>query len=352
MNKPIKVLIVDDSQLIRQLLIAMLSSDSNIEVVGAAIDPYDAREKIKRLKPDVLTLDIEMPRMDGITFLSNLMRLRPMPVIMISTMTEKGADITLQALELGAIDYITKPKIKVKDSLPALSREIISKIKLAAKANISVLEHNFNRQQFSPPATLSGHQVLGRKIELIAIGASTGGTEAIKQVLLSLPKNMPPIVIVQHMPPGFTTSFAQRLNALTELDVKELTKSRQPLKQGEAYIANGAQHMVINSSSGHYIANCTDTDLVNRHKPSVDVLFDSIADNCSKSIIAVLLTGMGSDGAAGMKRLYSNGAITIAQNESTSVVWGMPRAAIEMGAAGEVLPLQKIGQYLVDSSYN
>ncbi len=352
MNKPIKVLIIDDSLLIRQLLEQIISSDNNIEVVGTAIDPYDAREKIKQLNPDVLTLDIEMPRMDGITFLSNLMRLKPMPVVMISTLTEKGANITLEALELGAVDYIAKPKVNVKESLPALTREIIGRIKLAAKANVSALERNFNREQFTSPATTVNKQSLGEKTGLIAIGASTGGTEAIKQVLLSLPKDMPPIVIVQHMPPGFTESFAARLNALTQLDVKELKDNQQSLKMGEVYIANGAQHMVINGRRGRYSASTEDSEPVSRHKPSVDVLFNSIADNCDNSIIAVLLTGMGIDGASGMKRLYDNGATTIAQDKNSSVVWGMPRAAVEQNAAGEILPLRKIGQFLVDRCYN
>ena len=352
MNKPIKVLIVDDSQLIRKLLLEIISSDNNIEVVGTAVDPYDAREKIKQLNPDVLTLDIEMPRMDGITFLSNLMRLKPMPVVMISTLTEKGADITLQSLELGAVDYIAKPKVKVAESLPELSKEIIGKIKLAAKANVLALERNFNREQFANPAVVDEKRSLKKKIGLIAIGASTGGTEAIKQVLLSLPAKMPPIVVVQHMPAGFTASFSARLDSLTKLNVKELTESRQPLKAGEVFVANGSQHMVISGKNDNYYASTDDSDPVNRHKPSVDVLFNSVTENCDDSVIAVILTGMGIDGASGMKRLYEKGVLTIAQDKESSVVWGMPRAAVEQNAAAEILPLQSIGQHLVDRCYN
>ncbi len=351
MSKKIKVLIIDDSQLIRHLLEEILSSDEHIEVVGTATDPYDAREKIKLLNPDVLTLDVEMPRMDGITFLSNLMRLKPMPVIMISTLTEKGADITLQALELGAIDYIAKPKVKVNETLPALSKDINAKIKLAAKANVQALEQIVNRDQFASRATIEAGQQRNHKIELIAIGASTGGTEAIKQVLISLPEEMPPIVIVQHMPPGFTTSFADRLNKTTSIAVSELTEQRLPLKAGHAYIANGDQHMVITGKNGQYYGGVEDSAPVNRHKPSVDVLFNSIAQNCGGNNVALLLTGMGIDGASGMKNMLDNGSLTIAQDESSCVVWGMPRAAVEREAAAEILPLQNIGQFLVNACY-
>ncbi len=351
MSKKIKVLIVDDSQLIRHLLEEIISSDERIEVVGTATDPYDARDKIKLLNPDVLTLDVEMPRMDGITFLSNLMRLKPMPVLMISTLTEKGADVTLQALELGAIDYIAKPKVKVNEALPALSHDINSKIKLAAKANIQALERNFNREQFSKTATIQAGKKRNHKIELIAIGASTGGTEAIKQVLMTLPVDMPPVVIVQHMPPGFTASFADRLNKNTLIEVSELTASRLQLQAGHAYIANGEQHMVVSEKDGRYFASVEDSDPVNRHKPSVDVLFNSLVQNCSSNNVAVLLTGMGIDGANGMKNMLDHGSLTIAQDENSSVVWGMPRAAVQREAAAKVLPLQEIGQFLVNSCY-
>ncbi|ARN74978.1 protein-glutamate methylesterase/protein-glutamine glutaminase [Oceanicoccus sagamiensis] len=351
MSKKIKVLIVDDSQLIRHLLEEILSSDERIEVIGTATDPFDAREKIKQLNPDVLTLDVEMPRMDGITFLSNLMRLKPMPVIMISTLTEKGADITLQALELGAIDYIAKPKVKVNEALPTLSKEINAKIKLAAKANVQALERIFNREQFSSTVAVKAGQQRNQKIELIAIGASTGGTEAIKQVLMSMPTDMPPIVIVQHMPPGFTKSFAERLNKTTGISVRELTEQRLPLTAGHAYLANGDQHMVISEKQGQYFAGVEDSDPVNRHKPSVDVLFNSLAQHCSNNNVAILLTGMGIDGASGMKNMRDNGSLTIAQDENSCVVWGMPRAAVERDAAAEILPLEKIGQFLVNSCY-
>jgi len=350
MNKKINVLIIDDSQLIRHLLEKILSSDEHINVVGTATDPYDAREKIKQLNPDVLTLDIEMPRMDGITFLSNLMRLKPMPVIMISTLTKKGADITMQALELGAIDFITKPRIKVNESLPALSRDINAKVKLAAKANMQALQYMLQTEQ--PPSELTAKQGKKRnqKIELIAIGASTGGTEAISKVLMSLPKDMPPIVIVQHMPPGFTASFAKRLDKNSTITVSEVTEHRLPLLAGNAYLASGGQHIVVSKKNGTYYAGVEDTEPVNRHKPSVDVLFNSISQNCSNNI-AVLLTGMGIDGANGMKNMLDNGSLTIAQDEKSCVVWGMPRAAIEREAATEILPLQKIAPFLVYTCY-
>jgi two-component system chemotaxis response regulator CheB len=344
------VLIVDDSQLIRKLLIEILSQDANIEIVGTAIDPIDARAKIKRLNPDVITLDIEMPRMDGLTFLEKLLRLRPMPVVMISTLTEKGADITMQALQLGAVDFIPKPKLDVMSALPALSAEIISKVKHAARANVSALTKSVCRE-----APYSSPQPTGprsNKYELIAIGASTGGTEAIKQVLRVLPAKMPPILIVQHMPPGFTQSFANRLNQLYKLEVKEFNQSSEELKANHVYIANGAEHMIIQRSAGKYRLLRDVSEPQNRHKPSVDKLFNSIADTCGDRAIGIILTGMGMDGANGMKNMRNSGALTIAQDKDSSVVWGMPRVAVEQNAAIQVLPLTQIGEQLVQRCFS
>lgn len=347
----VKVLIVDDSALIRKLLTELLGADPSIEVVGAAEDPFDAREKIKQLNPDVLTLDVEMPRMDGITFLRNLMRLRPMPVVMISTLTEKGADTTLQAMELGAIDYIAKPKVDVNTELSALAADICSKVKQAARANVAALEHNIQQQQFSPPIEPLPAEKPGKRIRLIAIGASTGGTEAIKEVLSGLPEQMPPIVIVQHMPDGFTASFAQRLDKLLNLSVSEVTGVGDLLKPNHVYIANGARHFRVAAVGGAFKGYSEPGEPVNRHCPSVDVLLDSVAEHAGAAAIGVILTGMGIDGASGLGKMRELGAETIAQDEKSSVVWGMPRVAAQQGAASKVLPLGEIGRHLVEACY-
>jgi len=350
MAKSIKVLIVDDQALIRQLLHSILSQDPDIEVIGTAVDPFDARKKIKQLNPDVITLDIEMPQMDGITFLKNLMRLRPTPVVMISTLTEKGADITLEALEIGAIDYIPKPKIAVESELPAIASQIIEKVKNAALANLHALEPNTNQEQ-SRYALKPSTSKQNNRIDLIAIGASTGGTEAIKEVLRRLPNAMPPIVIVQHMPAGFTTSFAARLEQMLDLNVEEFTSKSKQLLPNHIYLANGSQHLSVKEKGSHFFGITDDSEEVNRHKPSVEVLFSAVAKHCKNRAIGVMLTGMGSDGAKGMLSMKNAGAITIAQDEASSVVWGMPRAAAELGATTTILPLQKIGKFLVKQVY-
>lgn len=356
----VKVLIVDDSELIRSLLTEILSSDPAIDVVGTAFDPLDARDKIKQLNPDVLTLDVEMPRMDGITFLKNLMRLRPMPVVMISTLTEKGAETTLQAMELGALDYISKPKVQVDKELSALAQEICTKVKQAARANVEALVQNIQQRQFSgttsSATTSATTQPLpadkpSNNIKLIAIGASTGGTEAIKEVLCGLPSQMPPIVIVQHMPAGFTASYAKRLDQLMKLTVTEFNESGVLLKPNHVYIAHGAYHLRVQQLGGVLKGYVDSGEPVNRHKPSVDVLFDSVAEYCGASAVGVILTGMGIDGASGLGRMRETGALTIAQDEKSSVVWGMPRVAVQQGAAKEILPLMQIGRFLVDSCY-
>ena len=345
----IRVLIVDDSRLVRELLSAVLSADPTIEVVGSAADPFEAREMIKRLDPDVITLDIEMPRMDGITFLKNLMRLRPMPVVMISTLTEKGADITVEALELGAVDFIPKPKLGLQEGLSAIAEEIQGKIKLAAKVDVAVIEENFRWQETLTEQRVLAEEAKGRvsdSVRLVAIGASTGGPEAVKKIITELPGQMPPIAVVLHMPAGFTESFARRLNKFTPLTVTELPSEQTELRRNHVYIAYGDRHMLVRSVGDKIIGVQDDQSPVHRHKPAVDVLFDSVARELPGAAVGVLLTGMGIDGANGLKQLLDAGCTTIAQDKKSSVVWGMPRVAAEMGAAQEILPLAKIAQDL------
>jgi two-component system, chemotaxis family, protein-glutamate methylesterase/glutaminase len=346
MNK-IRALIVDDSALVRQLLTEILNSDPSIEVVGSAPDPYIAREKIKKLNPDVLTLDVEMPRMDGITFLRNLMRLRPMPVLMVSSLTEQGADMTFQALEIGAIDFVSKPKVDVAHSLEQYSEEIIEKVKTAARARIHTRPAAAAPIQVQPKlsadAVLESHQRMHLKTteRVIAIGASTGGTEAIKDILAHMPADSPGIVITQHMPEAFTASFAQRMDSLSPMVVRE-AKDGDQIFSGHAFIAPGNRHLLVARSGARYICKINDGPPVNRHRPSVDVLFRSVADNVGPNGVGVILTGMGDDGAQGMREMHEAGIPTFAQDEKTSVVWGMPGSAVKLGAIDEVLPLERI----------
>ncbi len=348
-----KVLIVDDSALIRQMLTEILNGAPGIEVVGAAPDPYAAREKIKKLNPDVLTLDVEMPRMDGITFLSNLMRLRPMPVVMISTLTEQGADVTLRALELGAVDFISKPRLDVTHALQEYSDEIITKVRTAALARVKPLERHMST---STPATekhttdailtsSTGKRHFHTTDKIIGIGASTGGTEAIKVVLRGLAPDMPGIVITQHIPAAFSAPFAARVNDQSQMTVVE-AKDNQQVLPGHAYIAPGNRHLLVKRDGARYICRLNDGPPVNRHKPSVDVMFRSLAQNAGPNTIAVMLTGMGDDGAAGMGEMKEAGATTLAQDEKSSVVWGMPGEVVKRGFADEVLTLMKISSRL------
>jgi two-component system chemotaxis response regulator CheB len=345
--KKTKVLIVDDSQLIVKILHSILSEDPAIEVVGTAEDPYVAREKIKTLNPDVITLDIEMPKMDGITFLRNLMRLRPLPVVMISTLTEVGASVTLEALEIGAVDFIPKPKTTDPNLFKPLAASIRNKVRQAAKVNASVFEMA-ERSGLTKKAVHRTPTNRRDKPELIVIGASTGGTLALKELFSALPKGMPPIAVVQHMPQGFTASFAERLDANSELTVLELQEELTDLMPGHVYIARGDKHMVLTKSGARYQGFTQDSEPVNRHKPSVDVLFDSVIDWGSNRIMSMILTGMGADGAQGMLRLRQKGVLTVAQDEASSVVWGMPRVAVENNAAEYVLALDKMPQFMVD----
>lgn len=349
----IKVLIVDDSMLVRKALTRILSSDPEIEVVGAAEDPYVAREKIKVLKPDVITLDVAMPRMDGITFLRNLMRLNPMPVVMVSSLTGHGAVETLDALELGAVDYVTKPTSGDSEVLSRYREELLHKVKSAARANTGNLGL-FSRQAeltadaaASRPASTpltNPADILRRarlKNKIIAIGASTGGTEAIRAVIEQLPQGLPPIVISQHIPESFSAPFATRLNHHSAIEVKQAEEGDLILP-GYAYLAPGDDHLIIARENGHLRCRLSKSAPVNRHRPSVDVMFDSVAKVMGNNAIGVILTGMGNDGAKGLKNLLDSGAKTIAQDEKSSVVWGMPGEAVKLGAAQHVIGLNNI----------
>jgi len=347
-----RVVVVDDSALVRSLLSEMINRQPDMECVGAASDPYVAREMIRNLDPDVITLDIEMPRMDGIDFLAKLMRLRPMPVVMVSTLTERGADVTLKALELGAIDFVSKPKVGVADGLRQLQNDITEKVRIAAKARVHRLPAA--SPNAPPPAqgttsTTTPPTSLGRLSteKIIFIGASTGGTEATKEVLMALPADCPAVVITQHMPPGFTRSYAARLDGLCRISVKEATDGERILP-GHAYIAPGGLHLSVERSGANYVARVQDGEPVNRHKPSVEVLFKSAARTAGRNAVAIMLTGMGGDGAKAMREMRDAGAYTIAQDEATCVVFGMPREAIAAGAVQEVLPLNKVATHLMD----
>ena len=353
----IKVLIVDDSALIRRLLSEILGDAPGIEVAGTASDPFVAREQIKKLNPDVLTLDIEMPRMDGVTFLSNLMRLHPMPVVMISTLTEQGADITLRALELGAVDFVSKPKIDVAHSLEEYAEEIVAKVKVAAGARVQPQRRTVAKtldisEKHSADAVLTkrtGRQHFRTTDRIIGIGASTGGTEAIKEVLTGLPPDMPGIVICQHIPAAFSGPFAARVNNESQLTVSE-AKDGQQVLPGHAYLAPGDRHLIVMRDGARYICKLNDGPPVNRHKPSVDVLFRSLAQNAGPNAVGLMLTGMGADGAEGMGEMKGAGASTLAQDEKSSVVWGMPGEVVKRGFADNVLPLRKIAHELMELS--
>ncbi len=339
MPKPVRVLIVDDSALIRQLLAALLSSDPEIEVVGSASDPFVARERIKALNPDVVTLDIEMPNMDGLTFLRKIMALRPMPVVMISTLTQAGADITLEALEIGAVDFIAKPTHDLAHSMPAIAAEVQAKVKAAAHARVG--GHRGVRP-VRPPRQASS------AAKIITIGASTGGVEALKLVLTGIPAGSPPILITQHMPPRFTASFAERLNKECPMTISEAVHD-EPVEPGHVYIAPGSHHLELAHVGGHYRCRLSDGPPVSGHRPSVDFLFRSVARVAGSVAIAAILTGMGKDGAEGMLDLRNAGAITLGQDEASSLIYGMPRVAFERGGVMRQFPLSHIADAILDA---
>jgi two-component system chemotaxis response regulator CheB len=349
--KKIRVVVVDDSALVRSLLAEIINRQVDMACVGAASDPIVAREMIRELDPDVITLDVEMPRMDGIEFLSRLMRLRPMPVVMISTLTERGAEVTLRALELGAVDFVAKPKSGLADGFSTLATQIVEKVRIASTASVkrtTVMTGDSVRpggKSSSPPMAMKLIGLRGRD-KVIFIGASTGGTEAIKEVLTHLPPDAPAILITQHMPAGFTRSFAERLNSLCAIVVKE-AEAGERILSGHAYIAPGGRQFSIDRRGSGLIAVVEDSALVNRHKPSVEVLFKSAALTVGKQAIGVMLTGMGSDGARAMREMRDAGSYNIVQDEASSVVFGMPREAIEHGAADEILPVTKIAPALL-----
>ena len=347
----VRVLVVDDSALVRKLMVAMLAGDAEIEVVGTAADPLIAREKIKQLNPDVLTLDVEMPRMDGLTFLENLMRLHPMPVVMVSSLTVQGAEVTLRALELGAVDYFAKPSSDLASSFGGSAQEICAKVKLAAQTRprARTTVHKLEvAPRLSADAVLPRAQAPGTRggSPIIAIGASTGGTEAVRVVLESMPPDAPPILVTQHIPAAFSGPFAARMDRCSAMRVCE-AQDGQPIQSGHAYIAPGSHHLLIMWDGARHVCRLHDGPLVNRHKPSVDVLFRSMAASAGAATIAVLLTGMGDDGARGLLELHQAGAATLVQDEDSSVVWGMPGAAWKLGAAREMLPLDHIAERLL-----
>jgi two-component system, chemotaxis family, protein-glutamate methylesterase/glutaminase len=382
-EKKTKVLIVDDSALVRRLLLEILSAEPSFDVVGAASDPYIAREKIKKLNPDVVTLDVEMPRMDGITFLENLMRLRPMPVVMVSSLTQRGAETTLRALELGAVDFVAKPKVDVAGSLSEYSEEIVAKVKMAARARVRspiaktgdsrtdstgrfaikaestgkfaaghmestgrFVSEKLSADAVLPPVSPS-RRMLRTTDRIIAIGASTGGTEALRELLAAMPPDAPGIVICQHIPAAFSGAFAERLNQASAMSVVEAADG-QYILPGHAYVAPGDKHLVVERDGARYRCRLSEGSPVNRHRPSVDVLFRSVAQKVGPNAIGAILTGMGDDGARGLKEMRDAGAATVAQDEASSVVWGMPGSAVRLGAAEQVVALRAIPPLLLD----
>ncbi len=350
-----RVVVVDDSALVRSLLAEIINREGDMECVGAAADPLLAREMIRNLNPDVITLDVEMPRMDGIDFLGKLMRLRPMPVVMVSTLTERGADVTLRALELGAIDFVAKPRIGVADGLRLLAQDITDKIRIAAQAKIRRPLRPATPAATGALTTASPARPAGAPIpmgplsteKIVFIGASTGGTEATKEVLIHLPADHPAVLITQHMPPGFTKSYAARLDGLCRISVAE-ARDGERILPGHAYLAPGGLHLSVERSGSNYIARVQDGEPVNRHKPSVEVLFKSAARVLGPNAFGIMLTGMGADGAKAMKEMRDAGSFNLVQDEASCIVFGMPREAIAAGAANEVLPLNQIAARLLD----
>ncbi len=342
--KKIRVLVIDDSALIRKLLSEVINSEPDMEAIGAAADPLVAREMIRNMNPDVLTLDVEMPKMDGLDFLEKLMRLRPMPVVMVSTLTEKGSDVTFRALELGAVDFIAKPKIDIATGLKQYGSEIANKIRIAMAARLkkivpSVVTSSKTADVVLP--SVANHVASTEK--LIIVGASTGGTEAIKDFLVQLPPDSPGILITQHMPEAFTKSFANRLNNLCRVSVVE-ARGGERILPGHAFVAPGHSHLLLKRSGANYMTELNQGELVSRHRPSVDVLFRSAANCAGKNAIGVILTGMGKDGAAGMLEMHKAGAYNFAQDEASCVVFGMPKEAIAAGGVDEVVPLRDMAR--------
>lgn len=344
MTEKIKVLVVDDSALIRNLLSRIINSQPDMVVVATAADPYFARDQMRTFSPDVMTLDIEMPRMNGLDFLERVMRIHPLPVIMVSSLTERGAEVTMRALELGAVDFVAKPKLDITSGMLEYTEEIASKIRAAYMARQRIRRTIANKKPESDPLERQlpsvGNRFLSTE-KIILIGASTGGTEAVKEVLMQMPPDCPGILVTQHMPAGFTKSFAQRLDNLCRIAVKEAVDGERVLP-GHAYIAPGSHHLLLKRSGANYMTSISDGPPVNRHRPSVEVLFRSGAECAGASTVGIMLTGMGKDGAQAMLELRQAGAYNIAQDEASCVVFGMPREAIAVGATHVTLPLTEI----------
>lgn len=337
-EKKIKVLIVDDSALVRNILTTGLSKDPSLDVVGSAADPYAARDMILKLRPDVMTLDVEMPKMDGVEFLRKLMPQFPIPVVMVSSLTQKGKQVTFDALEAGAVDFVSKPTSNVADGLNLLISQLIIKIKMASRANVS----HWKNKVPTKPSAIAPTVLAETTLKVIAIGASTGGTEAIKVVVDALPATAPGVVIVQHMPVGFTKIYADRLNLSSQMEVIE-GKTGDKVIPGRVIIAPGGdQHMRIKRIGGEYQVICSPGDKIDGHRPSVSALFHSVAEQVGSNAVGVILTGMGRDGADGMFAMKEKGAFNIAQDEKSCVIFGMPKEAIAKGGTDETLPLEKI----------
>ncbi len=342
-DRPVRVVIVDDSALARQLIRAMLGGDGSIEVVGSATDPTTAADIIRTKNPDVITLDVEMPNMDGLTFLEKIMRVKPTPVVMVSSLTERGADVTLQALELGAVDFVTKPRIDVARGFDEKREELVAKIKAAARARVRVRALSAVTPKERPKVPL----VYRTTERIVAIGASTGGVEALRELICTLPSDSPATLVVQHMPGGFTQRFAQRLNALAQVAVVEAQDGQRALP-GHVYIAPGELHLRMIRSGAQYLCKIDDGEPVCGHRPSVDALFHSVAVEAGRNAIGVILTGMGADGAKGLKAMREAGARTIGQNEASCVVYGMPKAANALGATEVEAPIGRIAGMILD----
>jgi two-component system chemotaxis response regulator CheB len=342
MSRTIRVVVVDDSLLMRKLLSDILNSEQDIEVIGTAPDPYAARELIRALSPDVVTLDIEMPKMNGLEFLDKLMRLKPTPVVMISTLTGEGSGTALRALELGAVDCVAKPRMDLSHGIRELGEEIVEKVRTAAQARVSPRAAAAPRTaKPAPSTTLVSASTHAQHTRLVAVGASTGGTQALQTFLLRLPAAMPPVVVVQHMPPAFTQPFARRLDGICEVTVKEAEHGERVLP-GHVYIAPGDYHLALERQGGHLHCKLLATPRVNRHRPAVDVLFESVAELMGQRSIGVIMTGMGADGAQGMLAMKKAGSYNLAQDEATSVVYGMPKEAVKAGGVDKVVPLEQL----------
>jgi len=339
---PVRVLIVDDSAVMRQLLSALLSADPEIEVVGTASDPFVARDRIKALNPDVITLDVEMPGMDGVTFLRKIMTLRPMPVVMFSTLTQAGAEVTLEALEIGAVDFVAKPTSDIAGGMAGLAEDLQAKVKAAARTRLRA-------RRAAPAAPPRERARLGRSTgKIVVIGASTGGVEALKAVLMGLPADCPPVLITQHMPPRFTTAFAERLDRECPMAVSEAAHG-DLIEAGHAYIAPGSHHLELTRHGDRLLCSLNEAPPVSGHRPSVDVLFRSATRIVAKRAVGVILTGMGKDGAQGLLELRQAGAVTLGQDEDSSLIYGMPRVAFEVGAVMRQFPLLKMADAIIDA---